>query len=180
MITSNMSSLLLLQLVALYLIHVTRADLLAAPGSDPNVEESGNSEEYSGGDRQASSDGQAAIPKCEDGMKQNARERLVRGVKSKNPDLTYKCYLAEQALLELRGSSGGTHHNRASDGTDTGMGSSHGLLFQRPRKDKYPPRRFVGDAVKNWEKDLKDMKSTRFGCGLKQTPAEYLLVCFFE
>ncbi|KAL6741556.1 hypothetical protein Aduo_014797 [Ancylostoma duodenale] len=178
-----MSSVLLLQLVAFYLIHVTRAGVMTAPGSDLDPEELGTSGERGGGDRQSSSGGQGAIPKCQDGMKPNARDRLVKGVKTKanNPNLKYNCDLAKHALLEAGGSPGGAPHHGRSGGPDTGMGSSFGLSFHRPRREDYKPRKFVADAVKDWQKALENAKSsTRFGCGLSQTPTYYLLVCFFE
>ncbi|KAL6741592.1 hypothetical protein Aduo_014830 [Ancylostoma duodenale] len=175
-----MSSVLLLQLVGIHLIYVNHAGLLPAQGSDSNPDESGTFEEHGGGGGEPFSDGQRKIPNCRDGMKPNARSRLVNGVKSRNPGLKYNCNLAEQAFLEAGGSIRGAPHQVPSDGTETGMGSSSGLSFQAKRRDGYKPRNFVMDAVKDWEDGLKTMTSTRFGCGLSQTATYYLLVCFFE
>ncbi|EYC12776.1 hypothetical protein Y032_0046g1417 [Ancylostoma ceylanicum] len=64
-----MISVLLLQLVTFYLIHLTQAGPLAAPD--------------------------VQIPNCNDGMHPRARELLVKGVMSKNPKLKYACHLSE-------------------------------------------------------------------------------------
>lgn len=122
---------------------------MLGPGSFPNSEVLDSSKGDDAGDRKEFSGGAATVPECQDGMKLKARERLIKGVKSKNPKLvsgfheffkplflprpclqTYNCELAKQALSESGGSRGGTHED-SSEGTEMVMNSAFGLSFQR-------------------------------------------------
>ncbi|EYC12780.1 hypothetical protein Y032_0046g1420 [Ancylostoma ceylanicum] len=134
-----MNSVLLLQILTFYLIHLTP---LSATGSALKGEETDTSERRRG---QASPDGQRPIPVCDDGMKPKAREHLVNEITSFIPNIEYACNLTDQTSLEAEISSGGFAH----DGPV--------LLFGKPRRSKYRARDFVDDAVKEWEYDLTEV-----------------------
>ncbi|KAL6741194.1 hypothetical protein Aduo_014472 [Ancylostoma duodenale] len=145
--TPFLTLLTLQSLLAIQAIRLPASGLFSGSGG------SDHSEQHINGSPQSPPDGSVPVPECKDGMNAKTREALIEAVLAKAPKLAYNCYLAKKALSIIRRMPKGAHEVSSSGADDSPLG----LSFLNAKQDDYNPQDFVGDAVKSWKENLKNV-----------------------